>query len=89
MLLETLNPKLPEGLVSIAPGTKTWALEHAFETEFNLHVQVFRQSGSLWLETSVSDQLTLAEQEAKGIKSMLFAESPNAEEEPEDYHEQV
>ena len=88
-LLAALNPALTEGSVSIAADTKTWALEHAFETEFQLHVQVFRQSGSIWLETSISDQLTLAEQEAKGLKSILAIENPNEEEEQEDYHEQV
>lgn len=87
-LLGELNPALTEGSVSIAADNKTWALEHAFETEFQLYVQVFRQSGSLWLETSISDQLTLAEQEAKGAKSMPSVENPN-EEEKEDYHEQV
>jgi hypothetical protein len=88
-LLETLNPALTEGSVSIAADNTTWVLEHTFETEFQLYVQVFRQSGSLWLETSISDQLTLAEQEAKGAKSMLSVENPSEEEEKEDYHEQV
>ena len=86
--LAMLNPELREGTVSIVPETKTWALEQTFETEFQLHVQVFRQSGSIWLETSVSDQLTLAEQETKGARSLLSFEDPTIAEEPSDYRDQ-
>ena len=87
-LLSALNPELRTSSISIAPDTITWALEKNFEEAFLLHVQVFRQSGSIWLETSVSDHLTLAEQEAKGAKSTITAEAETMNEEQEDYHEQ-
>ena len=45
---------------------RTWELEERFEKDFGLHVQVFRKSGNIWLETSVSDDLTLAQQNEKG-----------------------
>ena len=86
--LGDLNPALRASSISIAPETITWALEKNFEEAFNLHVQVFRQSGSIWLETSVSDHLTLAEQEAKGAKSTLTTVGQDAAEEQNDYHEQ-
>jgi hypothetical protein len=48
----------------------TWQLERLFENEYGLHLQVFRRSGNTWLETSVSDDLTLEEQEAKAESSL-------------------
>lgn len=42
-----------------------WQLERLFELEYKLHLQLFRRSGNTWLETSVSDDLTLEQQEAK------------------------
>lgn len=87
-LLSELNPALRASSISIAPETITWALEKDFEEAFNLHVQVFRQSGSIWLETSVSDHLTLAEQEAKGAKSTTEAGLNLVDEEQSDYREQ-
>jgi hypothetical protein len=87
-LLSALNPELRESSISIAPDTITWALEKNFEEAFLLHVQVFRQSGSIWLETSVSDHLTLAEQEAKAAKSTIATEAETTNEEQNDYHEQ-
>ena len=87
-LLSALNPELRTSSISIAPDTITWALEKNFEEALLLHVQVFRQSGSIWLETSVSDHLTLAEQEAKGAKSTSTAEAETMNEEQKDYREQ-
>lgn len=86
--LRDLNPELRESSISIAPDTITWALEKNFEESFLLHVQVFRQSGSIWLETSVSDHLTLAEQEAKAAKSTIVTEAETTNEGQNDYHEQ-
>lgn len=83
-----LNPELRANSISIAPDTITWALEKNFEEAFLLHVQVFRQSGSIWLETSVSDHLTLAQQETKGAKSTITTEAETTTDEQNDYHEQ-
>ena len=87
-LLGVLNPNLQAGEVNISSETVTWALEKFFEENFHLHVQVFRQSGSIWLETSVSDHLSLAEQEMKGAKSTQNPESTASEAEVKDYREQ-
>jgi hypothetical protein len=39
------------------------------ESDYGLHVQVFRKSGNIWLETSVSDHLTLSEQQERARAS--------------------
>ncbi len=40
--------------------------ERLFEETFGLYVQVMRKSGDTWLVTSVTDSLTLEQQNAKG-----------------------
>lgn len=45
-------------------------LEHLFEDRFGLHVQVFRRSASLWLQTTATDHWTLEVQNTKGIHSL-------------------
>ena len=42
--------------------TKVGDLESAFAKNFGLSVQVFRKSGKLWLQTTATDNWTLAEQ---------------------------
>jgi hypothetical protein len=62
-----------------------WQLERLFEEEYGLHVQVFRRSGKIWLETSKTDDLTLEQQEAKAIASDNIHTEFG---EPMDYREQ-
>jgi hypothetical protein len=69
MLMNELVPDLKTGTIPLGPETVVWDLEKAFETQFGLHVQLFRKSGRTWLETSVTDNLTLAEQQAKARAS--------------------
>lgn len=61
------NPATGELLIEAS--MPTWQVERAFEEQFGLHVQVFRKSGDLWLSTSRTDDLTLAEQNTKGMDS--------------------
>jgi hypothetical protein len=68
-LLEGLIKKNDGGKIYIEPEMPTWQLERLFEEEFGLYVQVFRQSGNTWLVTSVTDDLTLEEQNVKGKDS--------------------
>ena len=68
-LLSTLSPDLKPGFILIEPETVVWQLERIFETEYSLHVQLFRKSGRTWLETSVTDDLTLEQQQAKAAAS--------------------
>lgn len=69
MLLGEMSPNLEAGTLSIQPESVVWAVESDFEKKFGLHVQIFRKSGNLWLETSVTDQLTLAVQMQKAADS--------------------
>ena len=50
------------GKVNIVPEMTVTELEKSFRETFGLSVQVFRQSGSGWLETTATDGWTLAKQ---------------------------
>ena len=50
------------GLMTVAE------LESAFAEAFGLAVQVFRKSGTVWLQTTVTDNWTLAEQNQKAME---------------------
>ncbi|MFZ4634268.1 MAG: hypothetical protein ACOYNO_08700 [Saprospiraceae bacterium] len=84
-VLGSIESKPHSGVLFIEPEMPTWQVERLFELEFGLHVQVFRKSGSLWLETSRTDDLTLEMQNAKGLASEHV--KPMAEE-PIDIREQ-
>jgi hypothetical protein len=48
-------------------GNRTVAqLEDDFRTGFNLPIQVFRRAGSLWIETSLTHDWTLDQQNKEG-----------------------
>ncbi len=51
------------GTVDIQPEMRVCELEQQFEEKFGLHVQVLRQNDHSWTQTTVSDTLTLREQE--------------------------
>ena len=51
-----------QGTISITPEMKVLDLEQELRLKFGLYVQLFRKSGSVWLETSKTDHWTIAEQ---------------------------
>ncbi|PBQ33714.1 hypothetical protein CNR22_18650 [Sphingobacteriaceae bacterium] len=56
-----------EGGTITITGTMTVAeLEQRFADVYGLSVQVFRRSGNMWLETTVTDGWTLDQQNAEG-----------------------
>lgn len=59
-----------EGEVSIHGNVKVKTLELAFKEVYGLNVQVFRQSGDIWLQTTSTDDWTLHEQNRKGGASV-------------------
>ncbi|MDZ4750974.1 MAG: hypothetical protein SGI87_05110 [Flavobacteriales bacterium] len=61
-------------------------LESKFKEQFGLNVQVFRKSGKLWLETTATDNWTLAAQNKQGEELDYVQDDPKDEE--IDYHEQ-
>lgn len=54
------------GTITITPSMTVTDLEQAFSDVYGLGIQVFRQSGKVWLETSVTDGWTLEEQNSQG-----------------------
>lgn len=50
------------GEVSIHGNQKVSTLESNFHDTFGLNVQVFRKSANLWLQTTVTDEWTLSQQ---------------------------
>ncbi len=58
--------KIREGSIEITGDMKVRELEQALDTLFPLHAQVFRRSGNIWLETTMTDDWTLAHQNEHG-----------------------
>ncbi len=48
-------------------------LETYLEETFALHAQVFRKSGDIWLQTSVTDHWSLNDQNRNGAENEKFA----------------
>ncbi len=55
-----------KGTLSINENMTVAELEQNFREMYGLNVQVFRKSGKVWLETTVTDGWTLAEQNSQG-----------------------
>ena len=68
-----LNPDFKEGTVEWKGEMSVDNLETYLEETFGLHVQVFRKSGDLWLQTSVTDHWTLNEQNNHAAQNEKFA----------------
>lgn len=68
-MLSQLCKTTAEGELNLEPTMPTWQVERLFDVEFGLYVQIFRKSGNTWLETSVTDSLSLEQQNAKGKAS--------------------
>jgi len=66
ILLGEINPLIKEGTIMIGPDEKVATIEQTFQEEFGLPVQVFRKQKNVWIETTKTDQLTLAQQNEKG-----------------------
>ena len=49
------------------PEMSVNSLEQSFRDIFGLHVEVLRKSGKAWLETSVTGNWSLMEQNAEGM----------------------
>ncbi len=56
------------GLIEFSYITPVSDLEFKFYKEFKLSVQVFRKAGRVWLETTATDNWTLAQQNEEGAE---------------------
>ncbi len=68
--LGDIRKRHAEGDLTIDPMMTITDLEDQFEELFGLHVQVFRRSRTLWLQTIATDDWTLEKQNAKGMHSL-------------------
>lgn len=57
---------ITDGDIEIAEEMKVSELEKIFKDQFSLAAQVFRKSGNLWLETTMTDNWTLQQQNNHG-----------------------
>lgn len=55
-----------KGTLTITPQMTVSELEQNFADIYGLSVQVFRKSGKVWLETTITDGWTLEEQNKQG-----------------------
>lgn len=68
-VLRDIRQQHAEGDLVVYPEMTIAQLERNFEELFGLHVQVFRRSKSLWLQTISTDGWTLEKQNRKGLHS--------------------
>jgi hypothetical protein len=54
------------GHLSITPHITVSELKQRFEDVYGIHVQLFRKSGKVWINTSVTSSWTLEEQNKQG-----------------------
>ncbi len=55
-----------KGKISISPSMSVADLEQKFSDVYGLTIQVYRKSGTSWLETSLTDGWSLEEQNSQG-----------------------
>ena len=55
-----------DGDIEVSSDMKVRDLEKIFKDQFSLVAQVFRRSGNLWLETTMTDGWTLGQQNEHG-----------------------
>ncbi len=79
--LGACRKKHNEGTITISPADTVERLEKSFWDEFGLSTEIFRKSGNLWIETTLSDSWTLKQQNDEG---KIFSTARNNKEEPED-----
>jgi hypothetical protein len=70
LYLSDLAGQLP-GEITIVESITVQQLEKLFENQLGLHLQVFRKSGNLWLETTITDGWTLKQQNDHGMEISL------------------
>ena len=66
LTLATIRKKHNDGELSIDGHQKTSTFEQHFHDHFGVTVHVFRRSGNLWLQTTTTDDWSLAHQEKTG-----------------------
>ena len=73
-----------EGILKIDDNMSVGELEHIFCDQYGTNVQVSRKSGSLWLETTMTDKWTLKQQNEHG-RELSVPDSRNMPDNEVDY----
>jgi len=73
---------ITDGDIEVAEEMKVKELEKIFKDQFSLAAQVFRKSGNLWLETTMTDDWTLQQQNDHGREISTVKITKNK---PEDF----
>ena len=73
--------------IAITPRMKVSQLENIFIEQYGLSVQVFRKSGRVWLETTMTDDWTLAEQNRQGEELSRHTQKKEQPFPADDYHD--
>jgi len=71
LTLKQCRKKSNEGTLIVKESMKVSDLEELFQSVFGLSTQVFRKSGKSWIETTVTDDWTLKQQNDEG-KELSF-----------------
>ncbi len=66
--LGSFRAKHNSGTIQLEESKTVSELEEEFDKNFGMNAQVFRKSGSLWIETSLTDKWTLALQNSEGYE---------------------
>jgi hypothetical protein len=69
MLVSTIPSFKESGVCMFSPSMKTGAFEQLMWDTFGLSIQIFRKSGSVWLQSALTDDWTLEKQNTDGQKS--------------------
>ncbi|HXD93666.1 MAG TPA: hypothetical protein VNX01_10660 [Bacteroidia bacterium] len=75
LALKQFAKKHVNGIIEIKETMKVSDLESSFQMLFSLSVQVFRKSAGTWIETSVTDDWTLRQQNDEGKDLSDFMKS--------------
>lgn len=67
-LLGSFRKNHNAGTMVLEASKTVFEIEEEFEKKFGLNVQVFRKSGSLWIETSLTDKWSLSLQNSEGYE---------------------
>lgn len=64
------------GSIQLDASKTVFQVEDEFRHNFGLNAQIFRKSGSLWIETSLTDKWTLALQNSEGYEISIKHRKP-------------
>ncbi len=73
-----------DGKLIVMKDEKVKDLENELWKNFGLSAQVFRRSGNLWIETSLTDSWTLEQQNREGLEMSITHKNPYKEAEEND-----